>query len=814
MKLFTCMATIGAMALGSVTFNAIAADQIVVNLETAGALGVEILYQADKLSDVTHLKVNGPLNSEDWTTIKNLTSIVELELSEAFSTSMPEDIFKGRGSLKSITLPSNLVSIPRYAFYDSGITEITLPASVQTIGAFSFYRTTSLQTFSVEEGSELNRIDEYAFQRSSLTSITFSKKLRSIGQYAFSSCLGLESVVLPESMNSIENYAFNGCTNLKFINFPENMTSIGLYSFESTSLEEVILPPNVTVSSGAFRSNKKITSIQLPASMTSVPEYLCYDCTSLKDIYVPAVVPPEMKNNSFNGTPVSSATLHVPEVAVVYYKLDPDWLKFGNIIGDFSADKYVLKGEAVFANGRRPEGTPSFALVDGGRISVSGNTPMTVDKLTFSNSVYSNYYYSQMINSSPLMTANSVEASFNVTNNQWYFLTLPYDVKVSAIHADDLSAVFVVRYYDGAQRAQSGTGASWKDYAADATIPAGTGFIFQTNSRTRFYFPATADSHARFFTPNAVEMSLETNESENSANSGWNYLGNPFPSYYDLYYTMLTCPVTVWNIDYSRYDAFSLIDDNVVLKPYQPFFVQANADLSSVEFGVKGRQFTSAVNRREELRAPSAPTRSLFDLTLANDLGEDNTRVVINEKASKEYEPCCDASKFFGDNDAIPSVYTIDSNGNRLAINEMPEEAVPVRLGFYAPEAGQLRLTASRTDGKLIVNDNLTGESHELNYGETYNFEVATPGTIDNRLTLSLKGNVGTGVESVGDIKTAISIEGRNVSIASPATVAVYSIDGRMVAQHSFGENGGSFSLSSGAYIISVNGTPVKCIIK
>lgn len=814
MNLFTSMATIGTMALGSIAFTAIAADQIVVNLETAGALGVEILYQADKLSDVTHLKVNGPLNSDDWVTIKNLTSIVDLALSGAFSTSMPEDIFRDRGSLKTITLPSNLASIPKNAFRGSGITEITLPASVRIIESYSFYHTTSLQTFSVEENSELTNISEYAFRESALSSITFSKRLQTIGEYAFYNCSGLESVILPESLNSIGNSAFYSCTNLKTINFPENVTSIGSSAFCNTSLIEVILPANATVRSEAFSFNQSLTSIQLPAKMTVIPDYLCRECTSLKDVYVPAVVPPEMNYAPFAYTPISSATLHVPEVASVYYKLDPNWLGFGNITGDFSANEYIFKGEAIFANGRRPEGTPSFALVDGGRMSVSGTSPMTVNQLTIYNSLYSPYFYGQVINSSPLMTANKVEASFDVYYNTWYFLTLPYDIKVADIHADNATAAFVVRYYDGTQRAQSGTGASWKDYATDATIPAGTGFIFQTNSHTRFYFPATNESHARFFTPNAVNMSLEANESENPANSGWNFIGNPFPSYYDLYYTMLTCPVTVWNNNYSRYDAYSLIDDNVVLNPYQPFFVQADADLNSVEFGTKGRQYSNVISRQSRLRTPSTTTRSLFNLTLANANGEDNTRVVLNEMASENYEPGCDATKFFGDNEAIPSVYTIDANGNRLAINERPADTDPVRLGFYAPEAGIFSLTASRTDGILIVNDNLTGESHELYAGDTYKFEVTAPGTIDNRLSLSLTGNVGTGVKAAVDSKPAISIDGHNVSVASASTVAVYSIDGRIIAHQSFGENGGNFTLASGAYIIVANGNAVKCIIK
>ena len=117
-----------------------------INLETAGTLGVEILYKTDNLSDVTHLRVTGHLNTKDWTTISNLTSIVELDLSGASSATVgvPVQTFVSRTSLKKISLPLDIPSIGNDAFSYSGIAEIIIPSSVKSIGDRAFMSCASL----------------------------------------------------------------------------------------------------------------------------------------------------------------------------------------------------------------------------------------------------------------------------------------------------------------------------------------------------------------------------------------------------------------------------------------------------------------------------------------------------------------------------------------------------------------------------------------------------------------------------------------------------------------------------------------------
>lgn len=85
--------------------------------------------------------------------------------------------------------------------------------------------------------------------------------------------------------------------------------------------------------------------------------------------------------------------------------------------------------------------------------------------------------------------------------------------------------------------------------------------------------------------------------SENAANAGWNLVGNPLLTYFDMASTSLTCPVTTWDDYNRRYVAYSLIDDDVVLYPSQAFFMQQIGENADITFDAKGRQLTSEVAR-------------------------------------------------------------------------------------------------------------------------------------------------------------------------------------------------------------------------
>ena len=78
-----------------------------------------------------------------------------------------------------------------------------------------------------------------------VTSVTFAKgsQVKTIADYAFSSCDGLQSVVLSDYVTSIGDAAFKNCDNLQTISIPVSLTTVYGSAFSGcTSLETVYYP--------------------------------------------------------------------------------------------------------------------------------------------------------------------------------------------------------------------------------------------------------------------------------------------------------------------------------------------------------------------------------------------------------------------------------------------------------------------------------------------------------------------------------------------------------------------------------------------
>lgn len=144
-------------------------------------------------------------------------------------TEIPDYAFYNRSDLKGIEIPETVVSIGKYAFANSGITQADLPTGLERLGegAFSY---TSITT--VEIPQTVSEIPQYAFQScKSLKSVSFSEGLQSIGHYAFRSCSSLPSISFPAGLQSIGSSAFWGCSSLTSVSFPAGLQSIGGYAF-------------------------------------------------------------------------------------------------------------------------------------------------------------------------------------------------------------------------------------------------------------------------------------------------------------------------------------------------------------------------------------------------------------------------------------------------------------------------------------------------------------------------------------------------------------------------------------------------------
>ena len=100
----------------------------------------------------------------------------------------------------------------------------------------------------------------------------------------------VKEVILPDSVTRIWNYAFYRCVSLQKINL-EKVNYVGEYAFAYCSRLENIVFQNyqfqVDLRQYAFYQCTSLQSIDLSTAMRTIPEGLCYGCTSLKKVIFP-----------------------------------------------------------------------------------------------------------------------------------------------------------------------------------------------------------------------------------------------------------------------------------------------------------------------------------------------------------------------------------------------------------------------------------------------------------------------------------------------------------------------------------------------
>ena len=769
-------------------------EWVSVELASAGSLGVEVLYQVDVLTDVGMLKVKGPLNSTDWTNIKQMKNLTCLDLSEAYFDAIPDRAFEGLSCLSRVMLPQGMKTIGQFAFYNTQVDKITLsesltsignaafancvwlkqieiPHSVTSVGHCAFQGCTSLQTLSFSDGmTEI--LDNVCRGCNSLTNVSLPKNLQSIGYYSFAETTNLRKIQLPSSLNYIRNGAFYKC-GLDTVALPVKLQYLesGTFSY-CNNLKYVELPSFLVNSSNNYNyyylDGNNVYQRYSNTYYTGCRNNFSY-CPMIEKVVCMSATPPVIYEDPFsNGRAKREITLVVPSFAVVNYKLDTYWYQFGSIVEGDDIDYWAISSALSLTNNRRMNGKPDIDLCEGGQLTVGGNAPMEIGQFNLFNSEQNPCRLLSMCEN---MTADSINSNFSVNANTWYFFTPLHDVDLSKVSVSN-GASYVFREYDGSNRASSGS-TGWRNMVNDKLI-AGQGYIFHCNANAVITMPSNVENHSQLFRTSDYTKPLATYESATSSNKSWNYVGNPYPCYYDIYYMDFTAPITVWTG--STYKAYSIADDELILRPMQSFFVQKPDAVDNIIFRKEGRQLTSEITHAisaRSFRAPSQTIRHIFNLQLLGNEMIDETRVVVNGNASLNYEIERDAAKFMSFESAVPQIFTLDNTGNNYAINERPLADGKVKLAYYAGKNGFYTISAPRADGAIYLYDAETNETVNLTERAYTFYSDVTEGSNDTRFVLSLNvSGETTGIESIEESKiitdsTIYDLQGRKIQTST-----------------------------------------------
>lgn len=754
--------------------------------------GLEQAIGATNMKKVVSLKATGTINGYDIFMIRTkMTNLHYLDLTDA-------DIVANG-----------------FAYYENNST------TDNVVGDYSFYKLDNLVTLKLPKN--VVTIGDYAVALcSSLESVDFPKSLRYIRNYSFEGCSKLDNVILPDGLESIgskniysDAWSFASCRNLKTIQFPPSLKNIGSYVFYNcSSLEKISLPGLDRIGNNAFSGCTSLKEVRIPSTLQNVGDNAFVDCSNLADIYTYTVEPISIGQNTFDGNTYKSARLWMPTQSYANYYYQTQWGQFDNDNYRWFDEPYKYMyinkdytlSDANSASGDkgRFDGNPDIDVNPGGGLIVDGDKDQTADDIHLKADA-SNW---ATIIAKANVDAKRIFIDITIEANRWHFFCFPFDIKRSNIKCD---GNFVFRYYDGKIRAEKGNG-GWTDLpATEEYLKAGKGYIFQASASCTLSIMIEKEKFGKL--PNVkFDCNLEANASTNEQDASWNFVGNPFTSFFDLNDMGYNAPVTRWNGE--GYEAVRPGDDDYIFHPYEAFFVQRPTGSSSIEFDPEHRMTQIGSNNRKTENAKKAmkrqlnPERLLVNLAITDGKNTDKTRVVFNQAKSNKYEMDCDAAKFESSASAV-QLYSIEAQGGKMAINERPSGSV--QLGFTAKAAGDYTISAERMDQPVLLKDNLMNITYDLSNGD-YSFS-SEAGTFDNRFMLLIDGGA-TGIADIAKeagVNIMPSANGINLTGVDGKTVNVYSLSGALFATRT--ENG-FLNLSKGVYIVEVGKMKAKVMVK
>lgn len=790
------------LSVGNICIRSIESQYMTINLSAPGTLGVEALSHVNTLPEMKYLRLSGKINASDWNDISKMTGLTAIDMTNVDIETIPVSAFANTAirfidfptKLKTIgneafydryltgplVLPEGLDSIGSKAFYYNIITEVTIPESVRAIGVSAFLKNQSLKSVTLNNSMEL--INQSLFSNcNNLAVVHGGKNVKNIAYNAFNGCDSLRSIkdVAPVT---IGESAFYNCRKLDSINFSHiksidyqgfclcsslkeadltTLTSIGTGSFNGcTSLKKVTFGNDITtIKSSAFYNCHALEEVILGSSINSLGSDCFYsDKNALKRVYITAPAPPAVNGSPFYSP--SRVTLYVPEYAMVSYKLDNYWSQFTKVEPNPNTpDKVNLYKKLELTSNARIPNSPDMYLGGGSSLIVNGNNPQVFGSYK-QRLQQDEEYTSSLISRCNAMTSAASTLQYYSSYRNWNYVCMPFDVKRSDIKMLSNSGI-AVRYYDSESRATNGASGNWKDVPADSVLHMGKGYIFRTSEYVFVEFPATEETHNAIFRSEAVTTPLVQYAAVESANAGWNFVGNPYTCFYDIYYMDFAAPITVWNISNSTYSAYSAADDEFVLMPSQAFFVQKPELVDAITFQPAGRQINktidhSALAMRRAARSKQVQ-RKLVDVALTCADRTDRTRVVVNANASDDFCADNDAVKMMA-YEGTPQIYTI-AGADQLAVNEGAHRDGSVALGMYLPADDAYTIAVDRDElgAKLL--------DYGVEVEMPYTFSAAE-GYMDDRFTLTFEAPT-TGINTV--------------ATDADADNAIYTIDGRRV---------------------------------
>ena len=189
--------------------------------------------------------------------------------------------------------------------------KLTVPAQLDSIGEDALLGCTRLAA--IEGLESVNVVGSYAFARTGLKSFDFSgMQPKSFGHGVFAFCTALEDVKLPLTLKELPECTFSNCKSLTTTNVAElPLTTIGRRAFNGcAAMTSITLPASVTsLDTEAMAGMESLTELTLPENLTEIGDMTFAGCSGLKSLVVPQKVKTIGMSPFFRCTSLQSVTL-------------------------------------------------------------------------------------------------------------------------------------------------------------------------------------------------------------------------------------------------------------------------------------------------------------------------------------------------------------------------------------------------------------------------------------------------------------------------------------------------------------------------
>ncbi len=201
---------------------------------------------------------------------------------------MGEYVFDQCKNVKNVEVKEGVTKIEKGMLYAlEGCETVKLPSSLKEIGYRAFDRL-AVTHIELPEGLEI--IGEEAFESSKLTAIEIPASVKQIGPRAFYSSKNLKEVSFNNNsrIETIGEYAFNHCKGLEIVNLPDSITRLpdGVFS-HCYSLKTIKLPDGMMELGDVVFSGSALEHLVLPSGIKNIGHSVFRGCANLRSIKMP-----------------------------------------------------------------------------------------------------------------------------------------------------------------------------------------------------------------------------------------------------------------------------------------------------------------------------------------------------------------------------------------------------------------------------------------------------------------------------------------------------------------------------------------------